>query len=82
MLDIALQHFHSFNYSRNNISSARCLLNRTDFSSSTRGYHVLYGKTRTAVMGEQLLHKRKMPGLNVVARSICHGGNEGFLCHC
>ena len=34
-----------------------------------------------AVMGEQLLRKRK-PGINVVAGLICHGGEELFLRHC
>ena len=73
--------FATLNYLRKNISCERCLSNRTDFLSCIRGYHVLHGETRTAVMGKQLLHERK-PELNVVARSrwICHGG-EGFLCH-
>ena len=36
-------------------------------SSCIRGYYVLYGVIRTAVMGEQLLREQK-PGLNAIGR--------------
>ena len=43
-----------------------------DFSASVRGYHILYGKMKTAVMGEQLLSgnslRKQKPGLNMVDR--------------
>ena len=38
-------------------SRARCLLNRTDFLSFIRDYHILYGEMRMAVIGEWLLRE-------------------------